>query len=183
MEILSIIKQYLNIIIAISVAIISFYLSSIFYNNKINKIKNDFNNYKVTTEKNIQEQKILILNENNRLQNEKDLLDKKLKDLENENYKNYTELQKANSVIKSNVANGNNRLYINAKCPKSEYNSSSKTENNTTSVMDDGKTSRAVIDSRDAETIISITEKADKYKAQLEALQNWVNILLVEMNK
>ena len=49
--------------------------------------------------------------------------------------------------------------------------------------MDDGKTTKAVIDPRDATTIIEITNKGDKYKEQLEALQDWINKLIEENNK
>ena len=103
--------------------------------------------------------------------------------MENEKYKQFTELQKANNIIKSNVANNNNRLYINAQCPKPASSENTKTEDNTTSRVDDGKTPKAVIDPRDGQSIIAITEKADKYKAQLEALQEWVNTLIEDNNK
>ena len=183
MPILTIIKQYLNIIIVFLVAGITFYLASLYYNGKIDKISQEYNTYKVTTEKNIHAQNVSILEQTNKLKAENEQLNNKLKEVENENYKNYTELQKANSTIKSSVANGTNRLYINAQCPKPTSGSSSKTEDNTTSRVDDGKTTKAVIDPRDGQSIIAITEKADKYKSQLEALQDWINMLILENNK
>jgi len=183
MPILTIIKQYLNIIIGVLVAGITFYLANLYYNGKIDKISQEYNTYKVTTEKNIQEQKVAILTQTNKLKEENELLTNKLKEVENENYKNYTALQKANSDIKSSIANGSNRLYINAQCPKPASSENTKTEDNTTSRVDDGKTPKAVIDPRDGQSIIAITEKADKYKAQLEALQEWVNTLIEDNNK
>jgi hypothetical protein len=183
MGIFTIIKQYLNIIIGVLVSVITFYLASLYYNGKIDKINNEYNNYKVTTEKNIQEQKISILTQTNKIKEENEQLNNKLKEVENENYKNYTELQKSNNTIKSSVANGSNRLYINAECSKPTNSTDTKTENNTTITVDDGKTTKAVIDPRDGQSIISITEKADKYKSQLEALQDWVNVLILDNNK
>ena len=183
MPILTIIKQYLNIIIGFLVAGITFYLASLYYNSKIEKVTQEYNTYKITTEKNIHEQKMSILSQTNKLKEDNEILNNKLKEVENENYKNYTALQKANSTIKSSVANGTNRLYINAQCPNPANGSSSKTEDNTTSRVDDGKTPKAVIDARDGQSIIAITEKADKYKYQLEALQDWINMLILENNK
>ena len=180
---ISLIKEYLNLIIGIVIALLTFYLSSLYYNHKIDKINNDYNNYKNINEKNIQAQKISILEQTNKLNKENLALQDKLKEVENEKYKQFTELQKANNIIKSNVANNNNRLYINAKCTESTNNTDSKTANSSTTGLDDGNTSKAVIDSRDASAIIEITNKADKYKEQLEALQIWVKKLIDENNK
>lgn len=180
---MALIRQYLNIIIAVITIIITLYLSSIYYNNKINKVKTEYNTYKLVTENNIKEQQVSILTQNNKLKEENLTLNNKLKEVENENYKNYEELQKANSTIKSSVINNSKRLHINAICPKSTVNTDSKTKDNTTSTMDDGISTKAIIDPRDGGAIITITEKADKYKSQLEALQKWVNTLIVENNK
>lgn len=180
---LIIIKQYLNIIIGVAIAGVTFYLSSLYYNHKIDNINKDFDNYKIINEKNILNQKLQIAEQNQKILKDNQDLQDKLKEVENEKYKLFTDLQKVNNTIKSNVSNGVDRLYINAKCPSTTNNADTKTENNTTSTMDDGKTTKAVIDPRDATTIIEITNKGDKYKEQLEALQDWINKLIEENNK
>lgn len=180
---ISLIKEYLNLIIGLVIALATFYFSSIYYNNKLDKIKNEYNNYKLINEKNIQAQKASILEQTNKLNKDNLALQDKLKEVENEKYKQYTELQKVNSIIRNNLSNGANRLYINAKCSESTSNTDSKTKDTTTSGLDDGSTSKAVIDSRDATAIIEITNKADKYKEQLEGLQEWVKNLVDSNNK
>lgn len=160
------IKQYLNIIIAIIVASLTFYICSSYYNKKIDKINKEIilNN-------------ISLLTQQNKLKDDNLTLINKLKDLENEKYIQYQELQKINSDIKSSVAIGSKRLYVNATC------TDRKTETSISSGLDDGENTKAIIDSRDATAIIEITEKADKYKSQLEALQNWINVLILDNNK
>ena len=44
---ISLIKEYLNLIIGLVIALATFYFSSIYYNNKLDKIKNEYNNYKL----------------------------------------------------------------------------------------------------------------------------------------
>lgn len=180
---LDIIKQYANILIAIIIIAVTFYSASLFYNHKIDKINKDYTNYRTTTEKNIAEQKISILSQQNKLKEENLALNNQLKDLENEKFKIYSDLQNANNSLKSAISNGSKRLYINASCPESGHNTSGETKTVDASSMDDGKTSKAVIDSRDAESIITITSKGDTYKNQLEALQDWVSKLVLENNK
>lgn len=180
---ITILKNYLNIIIAVLSALLTFYFSHLYYSNKIDKVNSEYSNYRLTTEKNIETQKASILSQQNNLKDENLALNNKLKDLENEKYKQYQELQKVNSDLKSSIANGSKRLYINASCPSTTNNQSGKTEDNSTSPVVNGSTSKAVIDSRDATAIISITEKADKYKSQLEGLQSWINELILDNNK
>lgn len=170
----TIIKNYKTVIIGVTMASIIWYCASLYYNYKIDKINNEFNNYKQILEIKKQTQINSILEQNNILKDENINLINKLKIVEDIKYETLQKLEKANNTIKSNVANGNNRLYINARCTEGNNNKSRKNEVPNTSSMDDGKTSKAVIDTRDAELIISITNKADKYKAQLEALQDWI---------
>lgn len=183
MGILKIIKQYLNIIIGLLVASLTFFLASIYYNHKINKINLDFTNYRTVTEKNISEQKISILEQNNKIKEENLTLSNKLKEVENEKYTQYQALQKSNTDLKLAISNGSKRLYINADCAATTNNSDTKEQNQSSSSVDNGSTSKAVINSGDATAIISITDKGDKYKSQLEALQEWVNKLVLENNK
>jgi hypothetical protein len=177
------IKQYLNIIIGVALVTVTFYGASLYYNHKIDTLNKDFTNYRHQTEQNIANQKVSILTQQNKLKEEKEILYKKLNEVENEKYEFYTELQAANSKLKSSVANGSNRLYINANCSKSANNQGGETEVTKSTSLDDGETTKAVIDPRDATAIIEITEKGDKCIAQLSGLQDWVLKLVTENNK
>lgn len=183
LTIITLFKQYLNIIIAVAIASTSFYLASVYYNHKIDKINNEYSTYRLTTEKNIENQKASILADQNKIKDENLALINKLKDTENDKYKQITALKKNNNDLKSSIANGSSSLYINAKCTATANNQGGKTEITNSSSLDDGKTAKAVIDSRDAAAIIEITNKADGYKSQLDSLQDWVNQLVLENNK
>lgn len=177
------IKQYINIIIGVAIAGLTFYLSSLYYNHKIDNINKDFDNYKFTTEKNILSQKLSIETQNNKFNKENLELNNKLKDIENEKFKIYNQLQIANRNLVDNTRNGTNRLYINADCTRTANNTDTKAENNTTSTMDNEKNRRVAINAADAAAIIQITSKGDEYKGQLDALQEWVNNLIENNNK
>ena len=174
---LILIKKYLNYILVISSSIITLYLSSLFYNYKLDKINKEYNDYVVITETNQQKLKISLLEQNEKFNKENEELNLKLRDVENEKYKLLKNIDDINNDIKRNISNGTDRLYINAKCERTN-SSERETKNNSTSKLDDGKTSKAIIDERDAESIIEITSKADHYKLQLEGLQSWVEEIL-----
>lgn len=171
--ILTAIKNYKTVILGGILSIVMVTISSVYYNYKIGSIKDEYNNYKQATEKEFLKQKLNILEQNTILLKEKDELTIKLKYIEEENYAKITKLQKENSDIRKSIINESRRLYINAKCTESSDKAGENGKTITASV-DDGKTTRVIIDPRDAESIIKITEKADKYKIQLEALQEWV---------
>lgn len=175
---ISLVKNYKYVIGAITIASTSIYISSIYYNYKIDKIEQMHYNYIKETDKEFLKQKVSILEQNSKIKDENEKLSLKLKGIEDEKYKLHNELQESNSRLKSAISTNERRLYINAKCTPSTSDSSGKNTGSTTSSLDDGKTSKAIIDSRDATDIISITEKADKYKSQLEALQEWI----IELN-
>lgn len=183
MAIITLIKQYANILIALIITSLTFYLASLYYNHKIDKINVDYTNYRVTTEKNILTQKSDILSQQNKLKEENLVLINKLKDNENENYKKYQSLQKSNNDLKSSISANATKLYINANCTKSNNSKGGEAEASNASSVDDGETSKAIIDTRDATAIIEITSKADLYKEQLESLQNWIKELIDTNNK
>lgn len=151
-------KQYLNLIIAGVACFIAFAITSLYYQNKILAIKNQ------------QEQdKIALLETQNKINQDYLNLQTKVKEKEKEDYEKFTKLQDDNEKLLSDIADSKRRLRI-----KVSSCSSSSAQAGTTS-MDDGETSVGVIDSGDAQSIIAITKKADKYKSQLEALQNYID--------
>lgn len=151
-------KQYLNLIIAAFACFIAFAITSLYYQNKILGIKNK------------QEQdKIALLETQNKINQDYLNLQTKVKEKEKEDYEKFTKLQDDNEKLLSDIADSKRRLRI-----KVSSCSSASAQAGTTS-MDDGEASRAVIDSGDAQSIIAITKKADKYKSQLEALQNYID--------
>lgn len=175
----NLIKKYTTAIIVILIIAITASVTRWYYTGKIDKLNNQFNTYKLNQEIEKSAKVIKALEDVNKFRDENDKLKKDLKRIEDESYKKQTNLQKKNDDLRRTIADGSTRLYIDADCSKAGADNS-KNGNNSTSAMDDGETTRAVINPRDAEAIISITNKGDKYKGQLEALQEWVEALLVK---
>ena len=151
-------KQYLNLIIAGIACFIAFTLTSLYYQKKILSMKNQ------------QEQdKIVLLEAQSKIN--KDYLDlqTKVKEKEAEDYEKFTKIQDDNQKLISDIADSKRRLRI-------KISSCSPTSTQVgTSGVGNGEAARADIDAGDAKSIIAITNKADKYKSQLEALQNYIN--------
>lgn len=104
-------------------------------------------------------------------------LNNSLRAKEVEDYEKFSKIQKENENLRVTVASGERKLRIKiASCTNAsgEVKSSS---------VGDGEATRADIDARDAQSIIAITEKADRYKSQLEALQNYINTYNIEIDK
>ena len=181
--ILTIVSNYKYVLGAIAIASLTLSVSSFYYNYKIDKLEQLHYNYKKETNEQYLNQKLKILEQNDKLKNENEKLSLKLEGIENEKYKIYIELQESNSRLKSSIRNDERRLFVNASCPASTSASNGKNTSSKTSSLDHGRTTKAIIDRRDAEAIIAITEKADKYKAQLEALQEWVKNLTEPIDK
>lgn len=175
----NLIKRYTTAIIVILIIAITASVTRWYYTGKIDKLNNQFNTYKLNQEIEKNAKIIKALEDVNKLRDENDKLNKDLKRIEDENYKKQTNLQKKNDYFRRTIADGSTRLYIDADC-KGSRGGDSKEGNNTTGAVDNGEATKAVINPRDAETIISITNKGDKYKGQLEALQEWVEALLVK---
>lgn len=147
--------RILNYIIG-SLLLVSLSCCAYLYISKNNIIKENDQLVKSLNKELLSQQKnIEILNENVRKK-------------EAEDYEKYQKIQKDNESLRVAVADGSRKLRIKiASC------GATSAEVNATS-MDNGTYSTGVIDQRDAQSIIAITEKADKYKSQLEALQNYI---------
>lgn len=151
------VKQYLSIISIVLSVILTAYMTSMYYKLKISR-----------TETAYQKERTALVEAQKKVSDLNNQLNVKLKEQERVDYEKYSKLQDENENLRADVANGTRKLRIKiASC------SSTSAEAGTSS-LGNGTTTSAVIDAGYAESIISITKKADKYKSQLEALQNYI---------
>lgn len=136
-----------------------FYITHNYYTNKI---------------KEIEKQEILKSNEQlkklNQINEEKATLEASLKQQEQQSYDKIKKLQDTNAAISNDIATYKRRLFV-------KVRDSGKTclPENTASGISNGTASTVELDSGTSEQLVSITAKADKYKQQLEELQNYIN--------
>lgn len=90
-----------------------------------------------------------------------------LKKIESDSYEKYTKLQSENKNRIDNLLATNNGLRIKINTVKTCPNKST--------IMDDGKAGVGVIDTETSRRILELMQRADKYKSQLEALQNYIS--------
>lgn len=161
------IKRY--IALSLLFLLIGMYISSIYYNNKINKKE-------VLNQQKINELLLKTNNENIRNQN----IIEKLKDNEEKSYAKIKELENTNSNLLADVNDYNIRLYAYARDTSEERVCENKSTN-----LSNGKAARIELDRRTSSKLIEITKKADKYKTMLEELQDYIlqyNLKIDEIN-
>lgn len=163
------VKQYLSIISIGIAVVLTAYMTSMYYKLKISKSETAY-----------QIEKTQLVEAQKKVSDLNNQLNQKLKEQEKVDYEKYSKLQDENESLRSDVATGARKLRIKiASC-------SSTSAETGTSGVGDGTTTSAVIDAGYAESIIEITKKADKYKSQLEALQNYIkeyNMVIESQNK
>lgn len=155
------------------------YFNNISHNREVKKLNIEIDNQKhivYNKTKELEELKVSLINEVNVLLEKNIKLNNDLKKIENDAYNKYNEKMKENEKIIANLRSVNNGLRISVK--KSNICESSGNGNTKSPSVDDGETIRAVIDPKDAETIISITNEGDKYRLQLQSLQDWIQKIL-----
>jgi len=155
---LSLIKLYSNYLYLIVVAVLVFICTSYFYNIKIDKLE----------QQSIKDKNSLLA-ENEKINNNYIELQSKVKEKEKEDYEKFTALQSNNEKLLNDISSAKRQLRVKVS------SCSSASAQTGASGMGNGEATTGVIDPGYAESIISITNKADKYKSQLEALQNYIN--------
>lgn len=161
------IKRY--IALSLLFLLIGMYISSIYYNNKINKKE-------VLNQQKINELLLKTNNENIRNQN----IIEKLKENEEKSYAKIKELENTNSNLLADVNDYNIRLYAYARDTSEERVCENKSTN-----LSNEKAARIELDRRTSSKLIEITKKADKYKTMLEELQDYIlqyNLKIDEIN-
>lgn len=181
--ILAMARQYLTAIVGVGVAAVTLYGASVYYSAKLDKLDGQFTAYRVKVEKDIADQTLLTMRQTTKLRNERDELNEKLTELTNEKFKTHQELQEKNRLIRDRVVSGTNGLRVNAICPAPSGNPSGEAKDPAAAGVANGETTVAIIDPRTGGALVEITNKGDKYKSQLEALQAWVDNLITENNK
>lgn len=176
-------KAYLSAIIGVAAAAAGFYAASLYYGHRLDVAREQFDNYRVETEAKISAQKISVLEQSAKLQQEADKLAEKLTEMTNENFKNYSDLQTKNKLVRDGIASGVAGLRVNAICPQPSGGAVGAPKDSGAGRVDDGATVVAVIDPADGAAIVEITNEADRYRSQLAALQSWVRELIKETNK
>lgn len=152
-------NKYIIIAITLICSFLSFFFTHSYYISKINEIEKEQLN-----KENNNLKKINSINE------EKSKLEESLKIQEKESYDKIKKLQDTNASIANDVATYKRRLFV-------KVRNSGKTclpEDGTTK-LSNGEARTEELDSTTSGTIISITNKGDKYKQQLEELQNYIN--------
>lgn len=155
--------ENLNKILISAVVLFSFfcgfYVTHNHYVGKINEI-----------EKKQLQKDVETVNRVNKINEEKIVLEKSLKEQEQESYEKIKKLKDTNNIISNDVANYKRRLFV-----KIRSGGEACLSENTTSTLSNGETRTAELDSTTSKQLIAITAKADSYKQQLEELQNYIN--------
>lgn len=160
------VNKYLSIICVLIAIALTAYITSTTYQLKISKIQKQY-----------LDEKNAVLVKQNEINQLNTKLTEQLKQKESEYYEKFSSLQSQNESLRADVASTARKLRVKiSSC-------SSASAKDTTPGVDDGATSIGVIDARDAQSIIAITNKADKYKSQLESLQKYINDYNINIDK
>lgn len=139
-----------------------FYVTRNHYVDKINNIE------KVQLQKEVD-----TVSKINKINEEKAVLEASLKTQEQESYDKIKKLEAANASISNDVATYKRRLFV-----KIRSGGEACISEGSTSGLSDGSATRAELDAGTSQQLIAITSKADKYKQQLEELQNYIKNIM-----
>lgn len=148
-------------IVSVFSLLISCYFTSLYYKDKINTIELKNRDEIIKTIKKNSDDNAY----NTKIINE-------LKDKERESYEKLQKLQKDNDKLLANVNDGSVGLFV--KTEGDSCSTESVSKDKSTSISD-GKAGKVRIDRRTSAKLVEMTKRADKYKAQLEELQDYIN--------
>lgn len=163
----NLVNKYIILIVALVSVLVTFSITSLSYKNEIKEMKLNEANDALEYSKKVIELNDKYTNMENKLNEDSKTYENKIKKLKIEN-----------STIANNYANGTNELRVKLKSCERTNSSSNKS-----SFLDDGGTTTGIVDADTSRRVVEVMTKADQYKTQLEALQNYIKQYNKEVQK